>query len=447
MRDHVRWLHGEMDDWVARRLITADEAKTLRDAYPLGERGKPWGPVVFLGLGAAIVGLGIILLFAYNWQAMPKVAKLGTIFAALAAAHGAGVALLLRRPERRLLAEGPFLLGTMLFGAGIWLVAQVYHIDEHFPNGILLWAAGAVAMAWAIPSVPQGLLACALLVSWAATETLQFDRPIHLAAPLIGVLVLPLAVTRRSRVLLAASVPSLLFITVLNAAALSERFIASTLIALAGTVIAVSVLTQERGRFPKASPVLAACGWIPYLLMLFLITFREIAGDALRVVGLVDRSALELTYLFAPPVLCLAAWGLVAAQISRWSAAERRRACPWDYWLVPLTTGLLLLVQFSWNLLRNEQNVWQGAWLIAGAVNGIFLAQAAGLLVRGAREGRLLPTTVGALLLCALAIARFVDLFESLVARGVAFVVVGAALLAAGVLHHKARKSRREVPP
>jgi len=85
--------------------------------------------------------------------------------------------------------------------------------------------------------------------------------------------------------------------------------------------------------------------------------------------------------------------------------------------------------------------------LIAGAVNGIFLAQAAGLLVRGAREGRLLPTTVGALLLCALAIARFVDLFENLVARGVAFVVVGAALLAAGVLHHKARKSRREVPP
>ncbi len=39
----------------------------------------------------------------------------------------------------------------MFYGAGIWLVAQIYNIDEHYPNGFLFWALGALAMAWAMP--------------------------------------------------------------------------------------------------------------------------------------------------------------------------------------------------------------------------------------------------------------------------------------------------------
>ena len=41
------------------------------------------------------------------------------------------------------------LAGTILFGAGIWLVAQIYHIDEHYPNAFFFWGFGAMTMAWA----------------------------------------------------------------------------------------------------------------------------------------------------------------------------------------------------------------------------------------------------------------------------------------------------------
>lgn len=44
----------------------------------------------------------------------------------------------------------------MLFGAGIWLVAQIYHIEEHYPNGFLIWGLGAMALAWALPSGGSG---------------------------------------------------------------------------------------------------------------------------------------------------------------------------------------------------------------------------------------------------------------------------------------------------
>ena len=102
---------------------------------------------------AVVAGLGVILLFAYNWHAIPKFGKLGLVFGALVAAHAAGLWLFQRADWRKQLGEALSLLGTMLFGAGIWLVAQMYHIDEHYPNGFLLWAAGAVALAWTMPNI------------------------------------------------------------------------------------------------------------------------------------------------------------------------------------------------------------------------------------------------------------------------------------------------------
>ena len=62
----------------------------------------------------------------------------------------------------------------MLFGAGIWLVAQIYHIDEHYPNGILIWSLGALALAWSLPSLAQGFLAVLLVSLWAGVEIFDF---------------------------------------------------------------------------------------------------------------------------------------------------------------------------------------------------------------------------------------------------------------------------------
>ena len=119
--------------------------------------GPSWGILVFAGFGALALGLGVILLFAYNWEKMHKFAKLGVIFGGLALAHGAG--LWLRRENRPLLAETAHLVGTMLFGAGIFLVAQIYHVSAHYPDAFLIWALGALLLTWVLPSVQQGWLA------------------------------------------------------------------------------------------------------------------------------------------------------------------------------------------------------------------------------------------------------------------------------------------------
>ena len=147
MNKHVRWLHEQLPAWVTQGVISPTQADVIRKSYPEPKATLPWGMVIFSGIGAVVIGLGVILLLAYNWHAMPKFGRLGLIFGALIAMHLWGQWLFQQPDWRRQLGEALSLLGTMLFGAGIWLVAQVYHIDEHYPNGFLLWAGGALAMA------------------------------------------------------------------------------------------------------------------------------------------------------------------------------------------------------------------------------------------------------------------------------------------------------------
>jgi hypothetical protein len=88
---------------------------------------------------------------------------------------------------------------------GIWLVAQFYHIDEHFPNGFLLLGLGALAMVWAMPSIAQGLLAVTVLCIWGCSEGWGFDVASHWAPVLVLAAGGVLAWRMRSLVLLAAT--------------------------------------------------------------------------------------------------------------------------------------------------------------------------------------------------------------------------------------------------
>ena len=170
MKRHIKGLINEIDLWVSEGIIAPEQGQAIKNRYPAPTEGRAWGRVIFFSIGAILFGLGVILIFAYNWQRMHKFVKLAVIFAAIVGAHG--IAFGLRRQNRthQTIGEGLHLLGTMLFGAGIWLVAQIYHIDEHYPNAFLVWSVAALAMAWAMPSIVQATLALFLVAFWAGVE-------------------------------------------------------------------------------------------------------------------------------------------------------------------------------------------------------------------------------------------------------------------------------------
>ena len=65
MRKTIRWLHGEIDAWQKEGLVEPGQADALRQRYPVPE-SRPVGRLILSALGAVIIGLGVILFFAYN---------------------------------------------------------------------------------------------------------------------------------------------------------------------------------------------------------------------------------------------------------------------------------------------------------------------------------------------------------------------------------------------
>ena len=429
------WVRQEVKRWVAENLISPAQAEAIAAKYPPPSSELAWGTIIFSSLGAIVTGLGVILLLAYNWAAIPKFGKLTLIFGALAATHAAGLWLFRRTSGWRRLGEAVCLLGTMLFGAGIWLVAQIYHIDEHFPNAFLIWGLGATLMAWALPSIPQAILGAVLLAIWCSVESLGYDAPM-VAAPLLIALALgSLAYVRRSLALVWILLPILLLCVAMNLPRYDAMpwLVFSTLLNLAALLIAARHLLPRYTNFPDAAPPCGFYGWGVYLVVLYLLSFPSLSRELLHASRQSPGVSL-LAYWLTPFALGVLAWGLFLWNWFDRTAEEKRDGPGFEVFLVPLTA---LLVVCDPYLLRGSHG-----WAAAGPINLVYLGLTAAMLARGCRHGRLSPTVLGSVLLVALAAARYFDLFESFLARGLVFVLVGAALFAEGILYARAKKRK-----
>jgi uncharacterized membrane protein len=431
MSKEIRWLWSESKGWVERGLISEEQAGRIRGLYPEPRGGLPWAMIIFSGLGAVIAGLGIILLFAYNWKEMHRFSKLAVIFVGLIGLQAGGLGVYLRNERYRQFGEALSLLGTMMFGAGIWLIAQIYHIDEHFPNGFLIWGLGALALAWALPSIAQGLLAVVLLSIWACTESWGFDQAVHWSPLVVLVGGGALAWQRRSLLLLGVTLLGLGFGLAANVSVLHGGFTLRMLVDCAAAYVAVGLLVRGTKEFPESSPLWSFFGWVAFLICLYLLTFSGITDELLGIAPYQTNQTVPIQgmiYMWGLLAMALGLWGWVA-----WRETTRKeKVLRPEHWLLPLTCVLCQVIA--------GLHYTEGKWWVAGAFNLVFLAIAAAWIARGCRQGVVAPLVLGSVLLIALTTARFFDLFDSLAMRGVAFLLVGAVLATEGFFFRKAHK-------
>ena len=419
----------ESERWVRDRIVSPEQAERIRALYPAAPTA-PWGMIVFSGLGAVIVGLGIILLLAFNWDVIPKLGKLGLIFGALAGAHGAGLWLRGQDSWRPALGEVFSVLGTMLFGAGIWLVAQIYNIDEHYPNGFLFWGLGALALAWALDSVPQGILAVVTLTIWGMTECLGFDRELGWSLILVIVGLAPLVWRKRSAVLAAVLLAGVYALLLTNAGEWgggSAAFAAA--MSLSVLMVAAAKLRPAGTEYDRLGAVLRFYGLAGFLVCAYLLSFRHAAAHLLRWREGAGAALVPLYgYRWVPLGLAVVLWGRLLMRALR---GEPTRVA-WAEWLCPI--GLLYCHLLGATGTRGE------TLFVALVFNLVCLGIAGMWMVRGCREGGLRETVLGSLLLAAVVLARYFDLFDSLAARGLAFLVLGGLLFAEGFFYRRRRR-------
>jgi uncharacterized membrane protein len=419
---HLDWLKQEVARWRADGLVDDALAARILARYPAPAE-RNWGRIVFSAIGAVLVGLGVILFFAYNWQQLPKAAKLALVIGGLAAAHGSALALARRPDAGRGLVEGLHVLGTMLFGAGIWLVAQIYHIDEHYPNAFLVWSIAALAMAWAMPSVVQALLALFLVSFWAGVELFDFRTPVH-GAPLLVVLgILPLAWWRRSPALLFCTLAVLFAVTAFAAGAIHAKAVMPLLFLMGAAALAGGAAAPGTA-FPAAAGPLRSVGLLVVLGCSYLLSFKDLVGMLHKV----DFSKPGIVIYFAAAGLALAgAAALLARGRSRLDAYRG-----WQLGLAALGVAIVLAGMFA--LDRG------GGWLTLISFNVIVLGFAVLLILEGSAQLRPKLVGVGCLLFAMIAIGRYADLFTSLLVRAAVFVALGVTLFLVGNFYARSRR-------
>ncbi len=423
MSRQTDWLQSEIKTWIKEGLIDQSTGQLLAARYPAASTST-WGFSLLTAIGAIVFGLGVILFFAYNWADLPKFAKLAMIFVALLAFHLLGW--YQRPPGNRNLSEGFHLIGTMLFGAGIFLIAQIYHIDEHYPNAFVVWGVGALLFAWVLPSVIQGIIASSLIAAWGMSEVFDFGV-LHLAsAGLLCFGILPLAWMQRSRVLFAIGLVATLAVLLANVGRhVDGEIVAYLLVAVSVLLIAASYLTAKTS-FPESAQVLRFIGAFFYGIIIFAMTFvprftgwsPHVDGDieVLIVVGLLGSAAVIWVGL------CL--YGLKA----HFDVTKSMQ-----HGLILLT--VLVVIAQAFGVLYLSRT---GLGLIYDV---ILSAHCVLLIIRGTDNLKWKQVAIGCVVLGMVIFARFNDLFHSLLMRSLVFLFLGAMLFFIGHLYSK-RKQR-----
>jgi len=182
-------LQKELPGWVAAGLVTPDQADALSSRYEIGtgaERRRSRAVQAIAVIGAVAAGLGVILFFAANWDAISRAVRVLVLLAALFGSYAAGWLTIARRP---LVGHALLFLGAIVFGAGIFLIGQMYHVQAHDPLAFALWSAGVAPLAWILRSRPLATLTLLTVGSWIVYEAVELlegipDDTILLAVPL-----------------------------------------------------------------------------------------------------------------------------------------------------------------------------------------------------------------------------------------------------------------------
>jgi uncharacterized membrane protein len=163
-----RW-ERDLDRWTNASLIDPATAERIR-AYQAGQDkhlGLRWPTLLAIALGGLLLGAGVLLFVAAHWDTLSPAARFGLVLALVALFHLAGT---LTAERFSVLATTLHAVGTICLGAGIFLAGQIFHLQEHWPGGVLLWAVGAWA-AWALlRDWPQAALAALLTPIWLSGE-------------------------------------------------------------------------------------------------------------------------------------------------------------------------------------------------------------------------------------------------------------------------------------
>lgn len=160
---------SSLDRWHEAGLLDAATADRIREFEQSHEKPAQlrWPVLIAVGFGALMLGAGVLLFVAAHWDELSPTGRFSLVLFLVAIFHVAGAFAASRFPALAVALHG---IGTIAAGAGIFLSAQIFNLQEHWPGGIMLWALAAWLGWWLLRDWVQAALAAILTPAWLASE-------------------------------------------------------------------------------------------------------------------------------------------------------------------------------------------------------------------------------------------------------------------------------------
>lgn len=439
-RSGIRWLLAELPELVAGGVLSAESAETLRQHYSAVDSGerRRIGFVLSAILGSLLIGAGIILLVAHNWDFLSRPVRCAIALTPLVLTQALGVFVLLRRNASAPWRESAAILNVAAIGTAIALVSQTYQIQGDFARFILVWMLLALPVVYLFRTslgLATYFVGATVWVLSAKGNAFLDARPNDLwvwALLLLGVPAF-IARWRENR----NGYGTLLSLTALSVAAAfslgqtddlgAQSFWRCSFAGFWTIVYAVGDVAFKDWRTTRPHPFVAA-GWIGIVSLATFLSFQETWRTQRW------QNAVDLIPRHYPDVLATGiqiAWVLAALLLGAYAA--------WKYWremnLAPFAFAPATII--AWGIAKRTGNPLVPSLLL----NFFVLALGVFTLLRGIRAGRVLEANLGMVVIAILAVARFFDSDLEFVIRGIAFIAIGLGFLVTNLVVFK-RKGR-----
>jgi hypothetical protein len=438
-RSGIRWLRAELPRLVADGILSAETASALETHYAdrVPETFHRLGFILSAILGSLLLGAGIVLIVAHNWDFLGRPIRCAIAFLPLVLTQALSIFVLVRRKESPPWRESAAILNISAIGTAMALVSQTYQIQGDFARFILVWMLLALPVVYLF-GTSVGLSAyfvgAAVWVLSSKNGSSFFGaRPDDLWVWVLLLLGLPALVSlwKRSR----NGYATLLALTSLAVAAAfslgqtddigAQSFWRCSFAGFWTVVYLVGAGLFRDWRATRPHPFVAA-GWLGILSLAVFLSFQDTWRTRQW------QNAVDLVPRHYPDMLATgvqAGWVLAALFFGAYAI--------WKYWrevnLAPAAFAAVTLI--AWGIAKRTGN----PLIPSLALNFFLLALGVFTLLRGILAARVFEANLGMLVIAVLAVARFFDSDLEFVIRGIAFIVIGLGFLITNPIVFKRR--------
>jgi uncharacterized membrane protein len=425
----VRWLLSELPKLETEGVVDAATAKRLRDHYgdQTSGSGRRLVVAIFAVFGGLLIGGGIILLLAHNWDAFGRGTRAAIALAPLAAAQLLVGWVLLTKWHSTAWREGSATLLALVVAASVALVDQTYHTGGDLESFLWRWCLLLAPLPWLLNSTAVGMLFLASLTWWAGAARVEGSQ-VLIMWPLAAAVVPHLVHLLRSdkRGLRAANLQWVvaLFLCVAAGVGLDHRVPGLWMVIYVG-LFALMITLGAAGRRDEDGlwrRPFEAVGVLGSIIVWLILSFEEVWSN----VGWNHIRSSEAFQELVPWVDIVVAVVLPLGAIAAMAfLLDRRRH------RLPFLWGLSVPVMaVVWPIAASADAVWPGVV----AFNLLLFVVGLATLAEGVRRQNLAVVNLGMLVVALLVVVRFFDSEFGFIFKGVAFILVGIGFLAANVV-------------